>query len=418
MQTLNSLKQQNLTPLILALGNSLGEKLNGCPYIARSGSQYDLANDFLEDCYRGVWTLNLMKDVTIAGVVTLQFKTPARSSIVQYAHAAADVIAWATTVSRPGKPITIQNFDEDKLISYRSMMTSGAWSVEGGELAQSTIENRMMVAISMAEWAHVNGYRLATDFKRNLTPSGKIRYALLRMETRFDRFPIPSSNYAVKFLRSTMSNPSYFLCATTIVMTGLRISEACGLDLSDIPFEKLNDPAWMGEAIDILGKGQVVRPVSFFRPLIETMYSYVQHERPRLLKACAERYGQDSEIYNDAEKALILNAHGRRLAKRSTWAAFAKFGKLVNLCVHPHLLRHWYAANRLRHMHNQLLAGNPSATRGEARENLQIVIGSIQKELGHKNVETTLIYLESYFDELSQRDKMMIQQDIMKELES
>ena len=112
------------------------------------------------------------------------------------------------------------------------MMGKGEWSIDGKELDQGTIENRLMVAISVAEWAHVHGYRGPTDFIRERTASGGWRYALLRTASRFKSYPILSSNFAITFLRSTASDQSYFLCALTITLTGIRISELRSLDSS------------------------------------------------------------------------------------------------------------------------------------------------------------------------------------------
>lgn len=346
------------TPLVLSLDGSVGERLRGCPYIARSGYEYDLANECLEDCFRGAWTLKLL-DTTVAATIAGKAKPSAPSSVFQYAHAAANVIAWSAFASTPERPISILNYDEDTLTKYQRMMGKGEWSIDGKELDQGTIENRLMVAISVAEWAHVHGYRGPTDFIRERTASGGWRYALLRTASRFKSYPILSSNFAITFLRSAASDQSYFLCALTITLTGLRISELRSLDVKHIPFEKLKDPTWEGGIFEVIGKGRVPRPVTISRKLVESMHAYLQCERARLLEICARRHGEGSEIYKDAEKALILNSHGRRIASRSTWAAFVKFGLLVGLHVHPHLLRHWFAANRLRKQHERILSNNP-----------------------------------------------------------
>jgi len=403
----------NLTPCVLYLDGSLGENLRGCPYLPGQGDEYDLVNLCFEDWYRGAWRPKLLEDTTVAAALVGRKGRPAPSSVFQYAHAAASVIAWSEVVSNPNQIISIRNYDEEKLAKYQSMMISGEWSVDGEGLRVGTIERRLMVAISIAEWAYTRGYRGPTDFMREPTADGGWRYALLRTPTRFRRFPLPSSNLGVLFLRAVASDRSYFLAASTIIFTGLRISELCRLNVNDIPFEGLNDSTWKGAAIDILGKGDVERPVTFPRRLVETTLIYIQQERPQRLEICERRYGKNSEIYKDAERALFLNGQGRRLAKRSTWAAFVKFGALVNLKVHPHLLRHWFAANRLRKRHELLLAGNPNISPRALKEDLATVIGSIQRELGHKKLETTLIYLESYFDEIAQDEKFAIANEIM-----
>jgi len=402
------MKSRELTSLILPLsGDTVPTKLHGCPFIARSGEEYDLANACLEDIFLGAFSLPLMQ-TSLAALISdsrERAEPPATSSAFQYAYACADGIAWAASLGYH-PTISILNYDEATLIKYEEMMRSGEWSTDGTQLSRSTIETRLMMAISMAEWAHLNGLRAETDFTRITDGTGGYRYALLRPQRAFQIRELPSCANMNKFLRATASNRTYFLAAAIPSLTGLRISEFCALDLTDIPIDRLNELDWKVVAVEILGKGDVLRDVTFDRNLIRHIASYIEHDRPALLEVCARRYGKESEIYRDAEKALLLNKHGRRLAPRSTWAAFRKFGRLAELKkIHPHLLRHWFAASRLRQAHEKLIRKDPEMPTYELRRELELVIGKIQKELGHASAETTMIYLESYLDELAQADK-------------
>lgn len=403
------MKDREQTALILPLsGDSIPEELIGCPFIARSGYEYDIANACLEDIRLGAFSLPLLQ-TSLAAVISNsreRAKRPAMSSIFQYGYACADVIAWAASLGYQ-VPISVLNYDEATLIKYEEMMRSGEWSTDGKPLSRSTIETRLMMAISMAEWAHLNGLRAETDFTRITDGEHGYQFALLRPQRSFRIRELPSSKNMNRFLRATASSRTYFLSASIISLTALRISELCARNLNDIPIDRLSELDWKVVAVEVIGKGNVSRDVTFDRNLVRHIATYIKHDRPALLEVCARRYGEESEIYRDAQKALLLNEHGRRLAPRSAWAAFRKFGRLAGLKnIHPHLLRHWYAASRLRQAHEKLIRKDPEISTYELRRELELVIGKIQTELGHGSADTTMIYLESYLDELAQADKM------------
>src|ERR1700730_7094995 len=150
------MKCRELTPLILPLsGETIPMRLHGCPFIARSGDEYDLANACLEDIYLGAFSLPLLQ-TSLAAVISdsrERAKPPATSSTFQYAYACADFIAWAASLGYHA-PISVLNCGEANLIKYEEMMRTGEWSAYGEPLSRSTIETRLMMAISMAEWAH------------------------------------------------------------------------------------------------------------------------------------------------------------------------------------------------------------------------------------------------------------------------
>ncbi len=409
------MKVRELTPLILPLsGNLIPKKLHGYPFIARSGDEYDFANALLEDVALGAFSLPLLQ-ASLAGLLSdpeVCAERPAVSSVFQYAYACADVIGWANAFACHA-PISVTNYDEEALIEYEQMMSSGDWSTKEDGLKRSVIETRLMMAVSMAEWAHLNGLRAKPDFTRITDGKGGYRYALLKPQRAFRLRELPSSTNMKKFLRATASSRTYCLSAGIISFTGLRISELCSRNLADIPIDRLSDSDWKVIAVEVLGKGNKLRDVTFDRRLVRHIASYVEQDRPALLARCAQLYGKESDIYKDAEKALLLNEHGRRLAPRSTWAAYRKFGRLAGLDgIHPHLLRHWYAASRLRKAHEKLLKKVPDISNYELRRELEILIGKIQKEMGHASADTTMIYLDSYFDELAQADKLELSDEL------
>lgn len=132
---------------------------------------------------------------------------------------------------------------------------------------------------------------------------------------------------------------------------GVRLSEAEGMNLSDINFS--------GREILVRGKGAKERWVLFGGPTQAALLRYLQESRPKL--------------DTGASPALFLNRYGRRLSGRSIEKLVERYAARAGLKagVHPHTLRHTFASHMLE---------------GEA--DLRV----IQELMGHSSPITTQIY--------------------------
>ncbi|MEZ7198744.1 tyrosine recombinase XerC [Pseudodesulfovibrio karagichevae] len=133
--------------------------------------------------------------------------------------------------------------------------------------------------------------------------------------------------------------------------SGLRISEAIGLDLNDVD----------SDVIRVTGKGSKERIVPLSDASVERIRRYM-----------GQRHAFLQENY--AEQALFLSSRaGKRLDRRQANRIVAKLAKLAGLPkdVHPHMLRHSFATHML-----------------EAGADLR----SVQELLGHENLTTTQRY--------------------------
>jgi integrase/recombinase XerD len=140
--------------------------------------------------------------------------------------------------------------------------------------------------------------------------------------------------------------------------TGIRISEAVGLDLSDLDLED--------GTVRVLGKGSKERIVPVGRGAREAMERYLRDGRLALRGARTRRPARDAD-------AVVLNARGGRISRQSCWTIVRRAGARVGLDEHlsPHVLRHSCATHMLDH-----------------GADLRVV----QELLGHASISTTQVY--------------------------
>jgi integrase/recombinase XerC len=150
---------------------------------------------------------------------------------------------------------------------------------------------------------------------------------------------------------------------------GLRVSEACNLDVDDI---EAAGPR--GEVKVRQGKGRKDRIVPLGRKAIAAVTSYVPHRGALLAKATPVQGG------GGAGAALFLTNRGRRLDPRTVRRLLRarELATGVRL-VSPHALRHSFATHLL----------------GEGAD-----LRSIQEMLGHASLQTTQRYAHVNIDHL------------------
>ncbi|POO04834.1 site-specific tyrosine recombinase XerD [Bifidobacterium animalis subsp. lactis] len=138
--------------------------------------------------------------------------------------------------------------------------------------------------------------------------------------------------------------------------TGCRVSEAVGLDFTDVDMD--------AQVVRLTGKGAKQRLVPFGTYAANALRAYVEHARPELEnKAKGER----------ERNAIFLNKRGKRLTRQSVWEIIKHAGALAHVSkpLHPHTLRHSFATHMLQ---------------GGAD------VRTVQELLGHASVKTTQMY--------------------------
>ncbi len=140
--------------------------------------------------------------------------------------------------------------------------------------------------------------------------------------------------------------------------TGARISEACGLSLSDFDHEE--------HLVRLLGKGSKERIVPYGRYAAAALAEWLGPSgRPHLEP---QHWARRSDT-----EAVFLNLRGARLSRQAAWALVKKYGDRIGFGhkLSPHVLRHSCATHLLDH-----------------GADLRIV----QELLGHASISTTQVY--------------------------
>jgi len=146
-----------------------------------------------------------------------------------------------------------------------------------------------------------------------------------------------------------------------IYATGLRVSEAVGLQLNEINLQS--------GMVRTIGKGDKQRIVPMGEEAVYWLEIYLQRARPALLK-------------NTRCDALFVSQKKTGISRQLAWMAVSRYAEQVGIPhISPHDLRHAFATHLVNH-----------------GADLRVV----QMLLGHSNISTTQIYTHVANERLKQ----------------
>jgi len=136
--------------------------------------------------------------------------------------------------------------------------------------------------------------------------------------------------------------------------TGMRVSELCGLTLTDVDQHRL--------LVRVTGKGSKERLVPFGIATRDVLLEWLEGGRPPIVVKAPQ--------FSDR---VFVNARGARISRVGVWKILKRVQVLAGITkeVSPHKLRHSFATHLLQH--------------GADLRTVQIL-------LGHENITTTEIY--------------------------
>lgn len=174
------------------------------------------------------------------------------------------------------------------------------------------------------------------------------------LSTVMEGLPYPTEN-AAKALQARDRALILLLYAT-----GMRVSEATGLDLNQLDTEAL----W----VRVIGKRSKERIVPYPPLVNEVVLTYLKDHRATL---------------NPKDQSLFLNHRGGRLSRQAAFLILKDLARQsgIHVPLSPHLLRHTFAT--------ELLQGGMD-------------LRTLQTLLGHADLKTTEIYTHVAREELAQ----------------
>ena len=242
--------------------------------------------------------------------------------------------------------IGVTDISQLELIHLRSWLANQ--QVKGG--ARTTLSRRAVSVRLFAKWAVKNKY-LAKDVAATLaTPKGH--------RTLPEVLDIADAKTAMDSLATRASEEETPISLRDVAMvellyaTGARVAELCGLDMSDIDYDR--------HTIRVLGKGNKERSIPLGNPAMKAMNVWLKE-------------GRDSIKNSLSGNAVFLGARGKRIDQRTVRTVVYNALQAIEGIerMGPHALRHSAATH--------LLEGGAD-------------LRTVQEILGHASLATTQIY--------------------------
>jgi len=242
--------------------------------------------------------------------------------------------------------IGVADIADLELVHLRSWLANQ--QVKGG--ARTTLSRRAVSVRLFTKWAVKNKF-LAKDVAATLaTPKGH--------RTLPEVLEIADAKLAMDSLATRAAEEETPISLRDVAMvemlyaSGARVAELCGLDLSDIDYDR--------QTIRVLGKGNKERTIPLGNPAMRALNLYLKDARETLKNA-------------QSANAVFLGVRGKRIDQRTVRTVVYNALQAIEGIerMGPHALRHSAATH--------LLEGGAD-------------LRTVQEILGHASLATTQIY--------------------------
>jgi len=255
--------------------------------------------------------------------------------------------------------IGVTDISQLELVHLRSWLANQ--QVKGG--ARTTLSRRAVSVRLFTKWAVKNKY-LTKDVAATLaTPKGH--------RTLPEVLDIADAKVAMDSLATRAAEEETPISLRDVAMvellyaTGARVAELCGLDLSDVDYDR--------QTIRVLGKGNKERTIPMGNPAMKALNLWLKDGRDVIKNA-------------QSDNAVFLGARGRRIDQRTVRTVVYQALEAIEGIerMGPHALRHSAATH--------LLEGGAD-------------LRTVQEILGHASLATTQIYTHVSTDRLQKAFK-------------
>ena len=255
--------------------------------------------------------------------------------------------------------IGVTDISQLELVHLRSWLANQ--QIKGG--ARTTLSRRAVSVRLFTKWAVKNKY-LAKDVAATLaTPKGH--------RTLPEVLDIADAKVAMDSLATRAAEEETPISLRDVAMvellyaTGARVAELCGLDLSDVDYDR--------QTIRVLGKGNKERTIPMGNPSMKALNLWLKDGRAVIKNA-------------QSGNAVFLGARGKRIDQRTVRTVVYKALEAIEGIerMGPHALRHSAATH--------LLEGGAD-------------LRTVQEILGHASLATTQIYTHVSTDRLQKAFK-------------
>jgi len=238
----------------------------------------------------------------------------------------------------------IVEFDQLEIEHIRSWLAN----LQSTGVARSTLTRRIVSIRAFTNWAAANGW-LSSDLGANLSVP-KPHKVLPEVLNVNEAATVIKSLEIKAAEQPNPLNIRDLAIVEVLYGSGIRVSELCGLDLSDIDNSR--------NTLNVIGKAGKQRVVPLGIPAMKALDKYLNSARADLANQVSQA-------------AVFLGLRGKRIDQRTVRQVVYEAMKAVGATMGPHGLRHTAATH--------LLEGGAD-------------LRTVQEILGHSSLSTTQIY--------------------------